>query len=434
MNKIGIRIEDKYKLERRCPIIPEHAKLLNKEHGIEFIVQSSEKRIFSDKEFLEQGATITKDTPDSRLIIGIKEMPLDIFEEGKTYMFFSHTIKGQPYNMAELKRMVEKKINLIDYEKIRNKDGKRTIFFGRFAGLAGMINSLWSLGQKLRSEGIDNPFTMLKQARYYNSLDEALNTLQLIKNDIITNGLPDKITPLVIGITGYGHVGKGVVEILENLPIIKLEPEELHELENTNYSRNNIYISIFKENNLVEPSDNSKEFVLQDYYDNPQNYNNKFPPYIKKLSVLVTSMYWDNRYPRLITHQFLKDNYNKNFKLKCVGDITCDPGGSIEITHKCTTIEAPVFTFDPLSGNYADGFDENGITVLAVDILPSELPRESSIEFSNALLDYIPSLVNCDFDKKYEELNLHPEIKQGLILHKGEFTPEFKYMKKFIEN
>jgi saccharopine dehydrogenase (NAD+, L-lysine forming) len=430
--KVAIRIEDKYTMERRVPLIPKHVSYLNENFGLEFYVESSLKRVFTDKEFKYAGAKVVKSINDIPVVFGVKEMPASIFQEGFTYVFFSHTIKGQPANMPELKKMVEKKVNLIDYEKMRDEFDQRTIFFGRYAGLAGMINTLWAYGQRLNSLGIITPFLKLKQAYKYHSLAEAESTIIAIKEEIETKGLPENICPLTIGITGYGHVGSGVKEILKLLNPVEIAPEYLLELENSKkYSDRTIYITTFRENVLVKPTGNF-EFELQDYYSHPEKYVSDFEKYFCKLSILVNSMYWDKRYPKLITAERMKDIYSENHKLKTIGDITCDPKGSIEFTLECTTIEDPVFIFNPEEGTKKSGFTGKGICILAVDILPSELPRESSEGFSSALLQYIPDIVTCDYSVKYEDLKLPLSIKKGLILHNGRFTPEFQYMEEFI--
>jgi saccharopine dehydrogenase (NAD+, L-lysine-forming) len=432
-NKVAIRIEDKYAMERRVPIIPKHVSYLKEKFGLDFYIESSSKRVFTDKEFEIAGAKVVSSICDIPVVFGVKEMPSGIFQEGFTYVFFSHTIKGQSANMPELKKMVEKKVNLIDYEKMRDDQDRRTIFFGRYAGLAGMINTFWAFGQRLNVLGITTPFLKLKQAYRYHSLAEAESTILAIKEEIETEGLPREICPLTIGITGYGHVGSGVKEILGLLNPVELSPEELLELENSKkFSDRSIYITTFRENNLVRPAGNF-EFELQDYYRHPEKYIGDFEKYISKLSILVNSMYWDKRYPKLITAEHLKAIYSSEHKLKTIGDITCDPEGSIEFTLKCTTIEDPVFIYDHEIGSLKSGFKGRGICVLAVDILPSELPRESSEGFSSALLRYIPDIVKCDYSVNYDELNLPASIKKGLILHNGKFTPEFTYMEEFIK-
>lgn len=430
--KIGIRVEDKYIMERRAAIVPDHVKLLKEKFGINCVVESSSKRIFSDDEYAISGAAIEDNLEGVPVIFGVKEMPLDIFKAGNTYIFFSHTVKGQPHNMPELKKMVENKVNLIDYEKMVDENGRRTVFFGRFAGLAGVINTLWGFGKQLELQGVDNPFLDLRQAYHYHSLNEAIKVLSEIKEYILRNGLPPEITPMTICITGYGHVGNGIREMLNFLPIEEITPAELLSMKTEEYSNKKVYIAVFKEKDLVRPKDENGVFELSDYYTNPSKYISDFDKYIPHLTIVFNGMYWDKRYPKLITINYLKRNYHPDFKLKFIGDISCDPNGSIETTRVCTTIEQPVFTYDPLKDEYFKGFHNKGISTLAVDILPSELPRESSIAFSEAIFNYIPSIVNCDFDEDFERLDLIYPVKKALILHKGKFTPEYKYMEKYI--
>ncbi len=432
--KVALRYEDRYLMERRVAITPTDVAKLIEKHGLEFYVEKSEKRVFKDDEYKKAGAKIVDDIKDIPIVFGVKEMPNELFQPNHTYIFFSHTIKGQSYNMPSLKKMVEKKINLIDYEKVRDEHGRRTIFFGRYAGLAGMINSLWTLGQRLKARGIDTVFSQLKQSHLYHSLDEAKTDISRIGMDIVQNGLPKELTPVVIGITGYGNVAGGAQEILSLLPVKEISPKALLELNEIKDLPNNVlYKVIFKEKHLAEPKEANKEFDLHEYYNHPERFVGVFEKYIDKLTLLVNAMYWDTRYPRLITNEYLKNNYSDKHKLIAVGDITCDPKGSIECTTDCTTIENPVYVFDTKTGKKSDGFNGDGIALMGVDILPSELPRESSEGFSYALFDFVNEIVTCDYSKPFSELRLPSPIKRGLILHNGKFTPEFKYMEEYIK-
>lgn len=431
---VGIRHEDKYVMERRVPVIPKHVKKLKESNDIEFLVESSPKRIFKDVEYINAGAEVVYDISKAEVVFGVKEMPSSFFEEGKTYVFFSHVIKGQSYNMPMLKSMIEKKCSLIDYEKIEDEMGRRLIFFGKYAGLAGMINSLWSLGMRLKYMNYDTPFLKIKQSHTYNSLDEARQAISDVGYEIAEKGLPDMLNPLTIGITGYGNVSTGVQEILGLLPVKEVSAEELLKLRERKTLPNNvIYKTVFAEWDLVEPKDDSSEFDLQDYYQNPEKYKDKFEQYIPHLSVLMNCMYWDERYPRIVTKHYLEKLYYKGEpKLKVIGDITCDPNGSVECTHQGTEIEDPVFVYDPFKREPAYGFEGNGILVMAVDILPSELPRESSIAFSEALFKYVPGIAMADFNDSFVNINLPNPIKRALILHKGKLTPDFKYIEEFL--
>ncbi|MDP2235706.1 MAG: bifunctional lysine ketoglutarate reductase /saccharopine dehydrogenase family protein [Bacteroidales bacterium] len=433
MNKtIGIRHEDKYTMERRVAITPMHAeKLISK--GVEVIVEESEKRVFTHDEFANAGAQIVNSLKKAPVIFGVKEMPSAFFEEGKTYVFFSHVIKGQSYNMPMLKALMEKKCSLIDYEKIENEEGKRLIFFGKFAGLAGAINSLWSLGQRLKAQKIHNPFENLKQAYRYNSLDEAKEAISAAGQEIALYGLPKELCPMVVGFTGYGNVSTGAQEIINLLPSIEITPQQLLDPNFVKTAKNIIYKVIFREKDLSRLKDGSQKFDLQDYYSHPERYENQFEQYIPQLSVLLNCMYWDTRYPRIVTKDFLEKLYSKGEPmLKVIGDITCDPDGSVECTHKGTEIEDPVFVYDPIKRIPKMGFEGNGVLVMAVDILPSELPRESSIAFGDALLPYVKSIAEADYDESFEKIQLPNPIKKALIVHKGKFTPSFEYISKYL--
>ncbi len=434
MNRVlGIRHEDKYKMERRVAIIPKHVKKLVEE-GFEVLVQNSPKRIFTHEEFESAGASIVEDVRKAPVIIGVKEMPLDIFEEGHTYVFFSHVIKGQPYNMPMLKKMIEKKVNLIDYEKVADDSGKRLIFFGRFAGLAGMINSLWSLGERLKVYGHETPFLRIKQSHTYHSLEDAKKVISEVGQEIAEKGLPASLNPITIGFTGYGNVSNGAQEIAGLLPIKEISPAELLDLKNRkNLPANLLYKIVFKEWDLVKSIHSTGEFELQDYYAHPEKYESVFEQYIPHLTVLMNCMYWDDRYPRIITKDYLEKLYQSGTpKLTVIGDVTCDPDGSIECTHKGTEIEDPVFVYNPFTRKPLMGFKGEGILDMAVDILPSELPRDSSIAFSEALFKFVGSIVNADYNQPFDKLNLPNPIKKAMILHNGEFTPDFKYMQKYL--
>lgn len=429
---VGIRHEDKYEMEKRVPVIPEHVKKLGQE-GISFLVQHSAKRIIGHEAFEEAGATIVKSLEQAPVIIGVKEIPAATFENNKTYMFFSHVIKGQKHNMPMLKAMMEKRCQLIDYEKIENQENKRLVFFGRYAGLAGMINSLWSFGQRLQAQGIDNPFTELKQTHNYQSLDDAMRAVSKVGNHISTHGMPKGILPVVIGFTGYGNVSKGAQEIAHLLPSIEITPNQLLAPGGIKPLSNVIYKVVFKEEDLSKHLDGAEPFDLQHYYHNPHEYKNNFEQYIPSLSILMNCMYWDSRYPRIVTKDFLKDLYAKGEpRLKVIGDVTCDPHGSIECTHKGTEIEDPVFVYNPLTRTPTSGFDGNGILVMAVDILPSELPFDASVGFSEALFPYLKSIITADYSLPYEKLVLPEPIKKALILHQGELTPPYRYISQYL--
>lgn len=429
MHKIGIRYEDKYLMEKRVPLVPQHVKQLV-EMGIEIQVVPSEKRIFKDSEYKAAGAKLMDEPLDADVILGLKEMPLNYFQPFKTYFFFSHTIKGQAYNMPLLRNMMESEINLIDYERIVDEKERRLIFFGYFAGLAGTINSLWSLGQRMKIKGVKTPFLKIKQTHQYGSIEEAKTILSEVGQEIKEHGLPKELTPLVVGITGYGNVSKGAQKILSLLPVQEITPAELLKLrQQTDLPNNVVYKVVFEERHLSAPKEQGRVFDLQEYYQHPELFKGVFEQYLLYLNVLMNCMYWDDRYPRIVTKDFLEIAWEEGtIPIEVIGDVTCDPDGSVEITHIGTAIDDPVFVYNPLKRNVTMGFEGEGVLVMAVNILPSELPRESSQAFSDALIKFLPELLKTDFEVSFDELKMPAPLKKALILHHGNLTPDYQYL------
>lgn len=433
-NFIGIRHEDKYVMERRAPLTPKHVERLIKNKKLDFVVQTSEKRVFTEEEYVKAGAKVAKDLKKCSVIFGVKEMPESFFEEDKTYVFFSHVIKGQPYNMPMLRKMMEMKCNLIDYERVVDEQGKRLIFFGRYAGLAGMINSLWSLGLRLKEAGYHTPFSRIRQAHHYSSLAEVREVISSVGQEIAEKGMPEELRPFTVAFTGYGNVSQGAQEILGLLPVKEISPEKLLSLKRRSKLPDNlIYKIIFKEEHLVESIVDNEEFDLQEYYTTPEKFRGIFEKYLPYIDVLVNCVYWDERYPRLVTKDYLQKLFAAgNPKLKVIGDISCDVNGSIECTEKGTEIEDPIFVYHPETRKYTMGHKGEGVLVMAVDILPSELPRDSSAGFADVLVNYVKAIADCDFNEEFEALDLPRAIKSALILHRGELTHSYQYLKSHL--
>jgi alanine dehydrogenase len=433
-NFIGIRHEDKYVMERRAPLTPKHVERLIKHKKLDFVIQSSEKRVFTDEEYIKAGAKVAKDLKKCGVIFGVKEMPEWFFEEEKTYVFFSHVIKGQPYNMPMLRKMMEMKCNLIDYERVVDEQGKRLIFFGRYAGLAGMINSLWSMGLKLKEAGFNTPFLHIKQAHHYHSLAEVREVISAVGQEIAEKGLPEELRPFTVAFTGYGNVSQGAQEIIGLLPVKEISPEKLLALKRRSKLPDNlIYKVVFKEEHLVEPVDENEDFDLQEYYSSPEKFKGKFEKYIPHIDMLINCVYWDARYPRLVTKDYLEKLFAAGTpKLKVIGDISCDPDGSVECTAKGTEIEDPIFVYHPDTRTHTMGHKGDGVLVMAVDILPAELPRDSSLGFADVLVNYVKAIADCDFQEDFLTLDLPNAIKSALILHRGELTPHYKYLESHV--
>jgi len=317
-----------------------------------------------------------------------------------------------------------------------DEKNRRLIFFGRHAGLAGMVNTLWSLGKRLEVEGVPSAFSRLKQARTYAELSGAQEDMQRIAARISAEGVPPAIHPLVVGFTGYGNVSQGAQEILDILPVQAISPAEL---KNVAHDRARdarvVYKVVFREEDLVEPLAADQPFDLDDYYRRGAGgYRSVFDRYVEDLTVLVNCVYWDERYPRLLTLDRCRSLWARGRipKLKVIGDISCDVNGSVECTVKPTEPGNPVYVYEPAAGKAKDGFEGDGPVVMAVEILPSEIPRESSVDFSRVLQRFVPHLATADLSRSFAELDLPPELKRAVIVYKGELTPEYGYLKSLI--
>ena len=429
---IGIRREDKNEWERRVPLIPEDLIEIKEKYKIDTLIQPSIIRCFPDNDYRNKGFTVVEDLSRADVVFAVKEIPIPFFRKGKTYVFFSHTIKGQPYNMPMLKRMMELGCNLIDYERILNENGVRLIFFGNYAGYAGMVETLHIFGQKLKLNGYSTPLEKIKQPYEYGSVEDAKKDIKKVAEEIKKVGLPKKLCPVIIGFAGYGNVSKGAQEIFDILPHKIITQDILPTLHNSlTLDNSNFYKVVFKEEHLVKRIEGN--FNLQEYYSHPEHYISKFDTYIPYLSVLVNCIYWDEKYPRLITKKYLKDAMlTSGIKLQVIGDISCDVDGAIEITHKVTKPDNPAFSYFFDTEKFVDGIVKEGITVMAVDNLPCEFPVESSAAFSRVLKEFVPGIVNADFSFDFDKLKLPSPIKKALILHNGKLTNDYTYLTKFL--
>jgi saccharopine dehydrogenase (NAD+, L-lysine-forming) len=431
---IGIRREDMYRWERRVPLVPEDVRELSDEVGLRFRIQSSDRRAFSEDEYRAAGLDVVESLSDCPIVIGLKEIPTEALERGKAYAFFSHTIKGQSANMPMLGRCLELGCTIIDYERIVDDENRRLVFFGNYAGLAGAIDTLWALGRRLAWEGTRNPFEDLKQASGYPSLDAAKAAVRSVGERIRSDGLPDAIAPLVVGVAGYGNVSKGVQEILDLLPTSETAPADLLSKAPSGL-RKPVLKVIFKEEDTVLRLDPSGPFDLGEYYDHPERYRGAFARYLPALHVLVNCIYWEPRYPRLVTKEAIRSLYaGGEAALRMIGDISCDVEGGIESTVKVTEPDDPVYVYLPDEDRAVSGVEGPGPVVLAIDILPSELPREASIYFSRILKGFVPAIAAADYSVAFDRLDLPVELKRAVIVHRGSLTPDYRYLEKHLNS
>lgn len=407
---IGIRREDKNRWERRVPLTPQAiARLVAA--GYSVIVQPSAVRIFDDEQYRQAGATLSEDLSGCQLVIAVKEIPAELIHGPTAYLFFSHTIKGQTHNMGLLQRILDTGATLLDYEPVVGPDGLRLVHFGRFAGLAGAIDGLWGLGQR-----IGTPLAALGPAWSYADLQAALAAVQEAGNTIRTEGFGQE--PLVIGVVGEGNVGRGAQEVLDALGAVEVEPNALDSATDPH----TIYRVTFAEPDTVSAGDAT--FSVDDYRQNPQRYWSTFATYLPKLTLLINAMYWDERAPRLVSRQ---DLFAAG-RLQMIADLSCDIDGGVEATVRSTTPDDPVFVYDPATGSAPSGFKGPGVAVLAVDHLPCELPLDASRSFSDALEPWIAQVAAFVADG----VELPPAWQRALIADRGGLTPPHTWLQEYL--
>jgi alpha-aminoadipic semialdehyde synthase len=445
---VGMVAEVYNKWERRAPLCPEHVRKLTSLDGLRVLVEPSARRVFTDEEYARAGAEITPDLSPAGTIFGVKQVPVANLLPDRTYVFFSHTIKAQPENMALLDAILERNVRMIDYETI-NKDGLRSaprlIAFGGYAGRAGLIDGMRGLGERLLNLGYSTPLLSLGSSYMYQSLDLAKQAVADMGEGIAAGGIPKDFAPLVVGFTGNGNVSQGAQEIFRLLPHKMVAVDELPHLEPR---RDLVYGVVAEEEAMVRKKAAHGGGALEDrahYYAHPEQYEAIFHEKVAPhLSMLVNCTYWDHRYPRLLTTDQMRDIRSAQGgqpRLQMIADVSCDIGGSIEFLAKSTHIEEPYFRYDFDVAGGADGvasspqdavfsdMEGDGVIMCGVDILPSELPRESSKHFGDLLYRMVPSLAASDGSVPFAEQNdLPAPLKGACIAAQGELTPNFSYI------
>ncbi len=427
MKILGIKREIKNKWEARVPINPQSVKCLVDE-GYKVIVQPSDIRVYPDVDYKQAGAQISMDLSNANLILGVKEIKATELIAGVPHLFFSHTIKGQDYNMPLLKKILNDEITLFDYEKIVDEHDKRLVFFGRFAGNGGMVETLYAMGQRYFQEfGITTPLSQVKRAYEYTDIPDAVKQLKVIGEQIKNQGIPHELAPLVIFLTGYGNVAKGCLDILTALPIEHIQPADLASIAD-NPRRDCIYLVQFKENQMSKRTDGTA-FDLHDYFTNGQAYESKMTDYFQYCSAYVNAIYWTEDYP-----VFLGDaELAKMPKTAVVGDITCDINGSVTATTMSTPIDEPVFIYNPQTQTQVNGFVGKGIADMAIDNLPCEFAKEASDSFSRTLMPFIRDMLNNDYTKPISESTLPAAMSKSVIAHHGKLEKDFEYLYEYLK-
>lgn len=430
---LAIRREDKGPSERRAPLTPKQIASLAGDAGLKFAIESSDRRVFTNRDYAEAGATIVPSLRRPPVILGVKEPDSDRLVPGATYLVFAHVAKGQPANMPLLRRMQKLGCTLVDYEQIVDDAGRRLVFFGKYAGHAGAINALWALGQRYLAEGTSTPFAEMKLAHEYASLDAALAQVRAIGSRIRSEGLPAALRPVVFAIAGSGHVSEGAETVLEYLQPREIGARELQEFPATREIRREVFLA-----RLSRAARYSRvgggAFDASDYTRHPYRYTSALDRYLKHVTVFVNGTYWHDGLPRLIDNDQLDELWRAEGQpvLRVIADITCDVGGSIEANVAATTPDAPVYVYTPASRRehrmILPGVHGDGPVLMTVDNLPAQIPREASESFGDQLLPFIPELAACDWTRPLNRLSIGPELRRATIVHRGTLTPRFAHL------
>jgi hypothetical protein len=426
---IAVRRED-VPSERRSPLAPQQIQSL-RQQGIEVVFERCERRIFSSRELEQAGARVEDDLTRYPLICGIKEIARHRLEQGKSYLFFSHTMKGQSQNMPLLRRMIELGCTLLDYERVTDDSGRRLLTFGHFAGVAGAVDSLWALGRRLMQQRVETPLATLSAAPHYDHAEAALADVARVGQALRgQRQWPEAIAPLVIGIAGSGNTSGGAQQVLDALGAERVPATDLPRLRKPT---SGIYQVVFEVDQLVEAPDGHYERA--EYFQYPHRYRSVFRRYLPHLTVLLNCSYWEARYPRLVRIADLRGLFagrEEPPRLHVIGDIACDVRGAIEATVRATWSDDPVYVYDVVKGRTQPSFDGTGPAIMAVYNLPAELPRDASQAFSEALLPFISSCARCSFSEPSEVLELPQALKRATIVYRGALMPDYDYLGQYI--
>ena len=397
---IGLLREGKIPPDKRVAFTPAQCEEIQQRFPVKVFCQQSEVRAFADDEYRAKNIEVVTDLHACDVLMGIKEVPIKDLMPGKTYLFFSHTLKKQPYNKKLLQEILAKNITLIDYEALKDRHGNRLVAFGRYAGIVGAYNALLSYGKK---------FKLFSIRRAYECFD--VNDL---KRELRKVNLP----PIKIVLTGAGRVARGAMETLDTSNIRKVNADEF--LANTFHEP--VYVQLSSADYHLKKDGGS--FSRDEFHKNPERYDSRFMAFSSAADMLIAGAFWNPKAPVLFTAADMQQN---DFRIKVIADITCDINGSIPTTKRATTIIDPLYDFDPVSHDIKPPLsDTRFITVMAIDNLPCELPRSASEEFGRDLIDRIlPYLIKSDKEKV---------IERATIAKGGKLTHHFKYLEDYVSS
>lgn len=396
--KFGIIKERKNPPDRRVVLSPKNLQLLKELYPqAEVKVEFSDIRIYPDDQYEALGIELAADMSDCDVLIGVKEIPIDALIPKKSYFFFSHTIKKQPYNQQLLQAIIDKDITLYDHETIVDASLKRLIGFGRYAGIVGAYNGFRAFG--LKYDLFDLPKA--------ESLPDKEALILKLRRIILP--------PLKIVLTGKGKVGMGAKEILDAMRIKEVSADDFLNKTYTEPVYTQVDVLDYNRRKDGEKRDN------QDFYSSPGEYVSDFERFTKAADMYIAGHFFGNGAPAILTRDMLAAPDNK---IKVVADISCDVDGPVACTLRASTIADPFYGYLPVSGSEADMFHPAAIVVMAVDNLPCELPKDASDGFGDMFMEHvIPAFFNNDKDGI---------LSRACIASDGRLRQRFKYLSGYV--
>ncbi len=427
-NAIGILHETKNRWERRVPLVPAQIAALVRD-GIEVRVEHSSTRAFLDDEFVAAGATLVDDATDCKLVMGVKEVKKHQIKPGATIMCFSHTIKGQAHNMPLLAEFISKGASLVDYEVIVDDKGVRQVAFGRYAGLAGAHETLWTYAHRMAALGHDNPLTALKHAVDYRDLADMTSYTRAALEALRNDG-PASMAPFVVAVTGNGRVSRGSLEYLDMVGAIPCTLDECIALPHEAPGDRTLRVLHLTDEMLYEWAGQHRRFSFDHFVQHPELYTCKGAMYLPFVQCLINGVYWDERFPRLLDDSTSRWMFMHETLPTVIGDIACDIKGGVEWTVMATQNDAPAFVYDPVTSSYKVGVEGRGVAIMSVDNLPTALPRDASVDFSKSLISYVRTFFNANLSGGVGELPA--ALQSSVVVAGGRLTPKHQGLARFL--
>ncbi|KAJ1917109.1 Saccharopine dehydrogenase [Tieghemiomyces parasiticus] len=335
--------EETKPFEHRAALSPEVCRQLIAQ-GFQITAERSEQRIFDDQEYADAGCTVVAggtwktEAPRDAYVIGLKELPEnDESPLPHTHIMFAHCFKNQGGWKDVLSRFDRGQGTLLDLEFLNDPNGRRVAAFGFHAGFAGAAVGI-DLWCHQHSDDAKAPFPAVHPYPNEDALVTELRTKVAQAAERLGR------YPRLIVIGALGRCGRGALDLARKAGI----PED-HLLK-------------------WDMAETAKRGPFQEIADS---------------DIFINCIYLSTPIPPFITQAQLD---RPERRLSVIVDVSCDttnPHNPIPFYNVNTTFDHPTLTVPTAAGTPK-------LEIVAIDHLPTMLPRESSHAFSS---DLLPSLL-----------------------------------------